>query len=412
MSRGMLAAALACSLSSTSPTLAASRVTVMSQNQYLGADFAALASPTSDLNTALVSILQAIAATDFQARAWRQAEEIALLRPDLVALEESWLLQCVDLDGPGLACGQPSIAPAFQDYLKVTLAALAALRQDYQAVAEVEDLDLRTAELTPPSGPPIALGGLPFVIDGHRALLVVLDRDVILARRDTVSQVAPVDFGGACLRSADGCHYHMVLPVSLTTPQGVISLAFQRGFTAVDATVSGNRLRFVATHFEVKEPQAGNPLSGLFQAAQAAELIQILQTTPVGRFLIVAGDTNSSPKDPVIPAQPQAPPPFNQEIVPPYKQFIATGYKDSWLLWPATASRPGFTCCQAEDLRNQRSTLDQRIDMVFTHGKPSFGWDLLVGNTPFSKTRSGLWPSDHAGLASALFLGPHSEASR
>jgi hypothetical protein len=65
----------------------------------------------------------------------------------------------------------------------------------------------------------------------------------------------------------------------------------------------------------------------------------------------------------------------------------------------------GFTCCQTETLDNPVSSLDSRIDMIFA----DFG-DLVpekikasvLGDEPGDKTPSGLWPSDHAGVATKL----------
>ena len=83
---------LALSLAAALPLqAAAAEVKVMTQNQYLGEDFASLAAQApEDINRELVRILRQIAATDFRARARRQAEQIARQLPDLVGLQEVW----------------------------------------------------------------------------------------------------------------------------------------------------------------------------------------------------------------------------------------------------------------------------------------------------------------------------------
>jgi hypothetical protein len=97
-------------------------VEVMTLNQALGADLASLiAAPAEDLNAALLKVLEDIAATNFPARAQRQAELIARRLPDLVGLLEVWDISCVDLEprSPGEGCSHPSIADAFVDHLDV-----------------------------------------------------------------------------------------------------------------------------------------------------------------------------------------------------------------------------------------------------------------------------------------------------
>jgi hypothetical protein len=43
-----------------------------------------------------------------------------------------------------------------------------------------------------------------------------------------------------------------------------------------------------------------------------------------------------------------------------YQNFIRAGFKDAW----NRAPDPGFTCCQAANLRNPISQLTQRFDLV------------------------------------------------
>jgi hypothetical protein len=255
--RKVLAAALALLLSGALPASARHEVRhdikVMTVNQYLGADFASLlAAP--DFSAELVRILEQIAATDFAARAERQAREIARRKPHLVGLQEVWDLRCADLDASdGAGCENPAIADAFVNYLDETLAALAARGADYVDAAVVKNLDLSSIQI--PSflpGVPVFPPGLPFTIDGAVAFLVAIDRDVILARKDVAA--TPVDFG--CAKpSEDGCNYQVVLRVPLSIPPlPPIEVSFERGFVGVAATVGSKHYRFVNTHPEIREP--------------------------------------------------------------------------------------------------------------------------------------------------------------
>ena len=324
---------LALFLFAASPADAVAAVKMMTQNQYLGADFASLATqPPEDVNRALVRILRQIAATDFRARAQRQAEQIGRHLPDLVGLQEVWALSCIDASpSDRRGCQHPSIADAFLDYLQVTLEALDDLGVDYDAVASVKNFDLSSLTITPEGGPSISPGGLPFRIAGVDALLIALDRDVILARADTVVDPVPVGFPPfVCRVSQQGCNYQVVLPVAFELPQGVLQVNFERGFVAVDALVEGTEYRFVNTHLEVREPQPGNAASRVFQTAQAAQLIGALAFfAPPGLIQIVVGDINSAPVDQPVPGPLPLPPPFDAGLVPPYLQFVDAGYTDT-----------------------------------------------------------------------------------
>jgi endonuclease/exonuclease/phosphatase family metal-dependent hydrolase len=223
-------------------------------------------------------------------------------------------------------------------------------------------------------------------------LVQVVDRDVILARFDVLTH--PVDYSvfqpfDICRKSSDqGCNYETV--IQLPTPVGPI--AVERGYVAVDARVEGRPYRFVNTHLEVK--YSDPPEAALVQVAQAAELLQVLQaTTPAYRALLVVGDINSSPVDPVILGYPT-----------PYMQFLAAGYVDTWTV--RRVPLPGFTCCQLADLSNRRSVLSERIDMLFSRDVPvRVDHAQVLGDSPLAKTPPfwrGLWPSDHGAVVAEL----------
>jgi len=360
------------SLSSFTPPANAADIKVMSQNQYLGANlFPILAAPDGDaFNAAVVAALQQIAANRPAERVKAQAAEILKEQPALVGLQEVFEFQC---SGPG--CSDPSIAAAFTDHLQDTLDAL---NGAYVLKATVVDLNVP---------------GVPFSINGQSAAVSVLDRDVILARADV--EATPVNYAafqnlGICLKpSADGCNYSFVL--SATTPLGPITV--ERGYVAVDATVGDQAYRLVNTHLDEQFPNPANPLSQIYQAVQAAELVQVLSaTTPSDRSLILLGDMNSSPVHPV-----------NNGIIPPYQQFIAAGYTDDWTLRPGTL--PGYTCCQLDNLSNLLPTLSERLDLVLSRNAPSSVKDArVVGATASDRTPPGLglWPSDHGGVTADM----------
>jgi hypothetical protein len=169
---------------------------------------------------------------------------------------------------------------------------------------------------------------------------------------------------------------------------------FWRGWTAVDAEVGGEDYRFVNTHLEV-QGAAGSPIDPTIQADQADELIDLLsgETLP----LVVVGDFNSSDEDP---------------ITQPYSLLTAAGFVDAWTRHPGDLGL-GYSCCQEADLLNPVSVLDERVDLVFVRNdkgghRPFSPFATLdadvLGEDPADKTPSGLWPSDHAGVAAQLHI--------
>jgi hypothetical protein len=385
---------LALALLASAPALAEDSIDVMTQNQYLGADLTPIitAPDGPSFNLAVIAALQEIAANDFPARAQQLAELIADREPELVGLQEVFEFSCDDLPDPGIG-GCAAFAGALNDHLGLTMDALEA---DYDVAAVVENLNFTT---------PVFLNA-DFDPD---ILVTIIDRDVILAHGDVTTEklVGSYTNGGLCglpIRnpffgdigpeflestiSEDGCNYTILAPAIL--PDGSI-LPIKRGFVGVDAMVDGKTYRFVNTHLEVMEPDAGNPDSAIFQSAQSFELLATLGHIPSnGSGDLIVGDINSSPDDEVG--------------FPPYAQFVAAGYTDPWDLRPG--NEPGFSCCQEADLSNQQSILGERIDVIFSFEVPnSVKKARVLGTKIPDKTPPpgiGLWPSDHGSVAAEL----------
>jgi len=66
----------------------------------------------------------------------------------------------------------------------------------------------------------------------------------------------------------------------------------------------------------------------------------------------------------------------------------------------------GMSCCQDEDLGNHRSTLYERVDLIFSLAVPGKVLNArLLGESVADKTWPpglGVWPSDHASVAARL----------
>ncbi len=305
-----------------------------------------------------------IAANDFPERAGALAAEIADRQPHLVGLQEVYDFTLDGANGP----------PPFRDHLADLQAALAARGLEYRVAAVVRNMDVTLP--------------LPF------GTIRVVDRDVILARRDVDTAVVPLALSG-CRASLGGCNFQFV--AEWPTLAGPI--AFERGFMAVDARVAGQSFRVVNTHLEQR--LAAFPLLAVVQAAQAFELVATVGAFPAppGTRLLVLGDLNSSPEHEVVIVDGFPP------GVPPYAQLIAAGYADAWLLRPGHS--PGLTCCQLEDLSSPTSVLAERVDLIFSRETPLEVKANVIGNETADMTvPSQLWPSDHAGVVATLDFAP------
>jgi endonuclease/exonuclease/phosphatase family metal-dependent hydrolase len=368
-----LAIVLAIMISPVNSGAISGEITVMTRNMYVGIDIFAVAE-AEDFETAATNALFTAAAR-YRARVNTLAAEIAETKPHLVALQEVYSFT---LNGYNLGPPYP-----FIDFLgdpagagEGLLSAIATLGADYYVAASVKNVDI-----------PFHLPGLGDV----RAT----DRDVILARWDVAAEA--VDLSELCRVSEDGCNYggmfHPILPPIIPEFEIVV----ERGVVAVHAVVDGLPLLFVNTHLETKEFGTGFGLPhGFFQALQGIELIQLLHTLNDGSMpIIVAGDFNSDPRDDY--SYPLGP----FKLAPPYRQLVDAGLLDAWLLHRPGNPR-GFTCCQDEDLLNQRSALDERVDLIFISENPSKTKVDLVGEQHSDKAPTGLWPSDHAGVVSTI----------
>jgi len=281
-----------------------------------------------------------------------------------------------DLNPDGSITFIPDAEDIVFDYLDLLLDALAARGLEYDvvedAIAYESDFEFPAWNLVPDPelGCVPADGALPTDVRAE-------DRDVILVRSD----IATVNGTAA--------QYSTLLPLTISTGTDSpdVKIISVRGYAATDLTYKGRTYRFVNTHLEVDDQSDPGSIINVIQAAQAQELIQVLD--PVTLPLVVAGDFNSSP-DPA-------------DVTASYELMVGAGYTD---IWTQFSGRPGDTCCQAEDLMNFESALFKRVDLIFvrpsadTDYLPSSAW--VTGKRQSDKTASGLWDSDHGGVAANL----------
>src|SRR5919198_5885008 len=141
------------------------RVTVMTQNLFLGADLNPIFRAPSlfALFAAVGGAWTSVQANDFPARAQALADEIAAARPDLVGLQEATLYRTdVPPDGPAT----PAETVAY-DFIQILQDALAQRGLSYENVGTFEGTDVELP------------AGLPPLLDVR-----FTDRVTLLARSD------------------------------------------------------------------------------------------------------------------------------------------------------------------------------------------------------------------------------------
>jgi endonuclease/exonuclease/phosphatase family metal-dependent hydrolase len=324
----------------------AGHLKVMTQNLYVGANLFKILDETRPVPEIAAEIFGDIQATDFRQRAEAIADSVAKHRPHLIGLQEVSLIrtQCPDDIVFPPNDPTPNATDVYADYLQMLLNALAARGQNYEVATLIENADVEL---------PVANLGL-LNCEGPLFDARLTDFDVTLKRSDV-----DVTF-------TFSSNYAANFPVP--TPAGPI--VFTRGYNIVDVDLKGRSYRFVNTHLEVR----GNPFAHGFQFAQAFELTQILDGLAAGlgdEIVVLVGDLNSDPVDgPFVDCM--LPPTFDTPgLCPtPYAVMADNGYTDTWTVRNGAAD-DGFTCCQADLLTNDESSLDERIDHIWV--RPPLG---------------------------------------
>lgn len=223
---------------------AAPVLTVMTRNLYLGADLAPLFAATADdLVTVARATYDQVLASDIDGRLDAVAGEIAIARPDLVALQEAtiWSEQAAGASAPTVK----------YDYVTILLEDLARHGVSYTVASTVDGFS----------------GGLP--VEGV-GLVTMQDRDVILVRDDAGVRVANP--------RSDSFTTHLTVDIAGAAIDVV------RGWTSVEATKEGRQIRLVATHLEAFDDAVRD--------AQLQELLALLEDDSSPQLLL--GDLNSA----------------------------------------------------------------------------------------------------------------------
>jgi hypothetical protein len=335
-------------------------VRFVTQNLYIGLDvFPIIASPPDQVPFAVAEGFANFLANRPADRMAAIADEIALIRPHLVGLQE--VMRMFDQFPADTVLGNttPNATNPVIDFLAVLQSELAKRGQRYEVVVEQLGADV---ELPRFDG---VVDGVPVFTDLRSKFY-----DVILRRV------------GVSAQPLFAFNYAVGLPLP-TPPGGTV----RRNAVAVKATIGGDTFRFVSTHLEPFVP--GVPDTSQPQLGQVAELIQTLATSFQPQLpTIVVGDFNS-----------------DAGVGASYLAMAGAGYTDVWNE-RVDFGETGFTCCQDVVLTHPDSRLFERIDLVWTRNltlsQPVLAF--TIGDRPFFRTRTTprLWPSDHAGVASWL----------
>ena len=335
------------------------RVTVMTQNLYLGSSLTpALTATTPEAFVRAVAQIYGTAVfTDFPRRAKAIADTIAAEDPDLIGLQEvtNWIAK------PYVAGANP---PSF-DFLVILQAELVKRGLDYRVAAVSDNADIGPAPLVAPD----FKCGAPTSPTTPQCVVTLQDRDVILVNGDT---------RGLEVKRSDSGDY--VAQQQFQPPGAMAPVSFARGWAAIDASYRGTSFRFLTTHLEVED----------FASVQEAQAAEFLAGPAKSRGRVIAtGDFNSA-ADPATTTQPTT----------TYADLTASWFKDAW---DVNGDAPGLSCCQNGTLTNPVSGLRTRIDLVLTHGSvrarsAHLVGDRLIGSMP------PLWASDHAGVVAEINL--------
>lgn len=327
-------------------------LTVATRNLYLGVDLSRLFQATSmdDVRRIAGQMLDEIRTHPYAARTDAIAAEIEAAQPDVIGVQEAARIR-VQTESDFLDDPSPNASTDAVDLLDLLSTKLEARGLDYDVATSTVTTDVE----------------VPAEDDGGPTDVRLTDRTAVLVRSD--------------LRVVE--RRSGTFDAALEYPLRGHSVSIRRGYCLVDLTVGGTDVTVANTHLESADAYT--------RKRQAEEL---LETLPSDRPVVLTGDLNSGPGT----------------TTGAYER-LTESFEDSY-----SSLRPdadGFTCCQANDLRNEESAFSSRVDHVLHRGALEPTAIERVGADPGSKVsvESGdetvrIWPSDHAGVVATLAISP------
>jgi endonuclease/exonuclease/phosphatase family metal-dependent hydrolase len=321
-------------------------ITVATYNIYQGTELENSVAATTQIGLFLGAAkdFEMMEQTNFAARARALAVQIDARRPDLVGLQEVALWRT---RAPSCFCTDPATA-VNQDFLQVLIDALAARGLSYETVSSVDNFDVQSPAIFA-SRPPMDVR--------------LTDRNVILARANRE---------GAKLQLFNPQHANFTTNLVISVAGAPVTVL--EGWASVDAKLKGRSFRFITTHLDAFAPA--------IRLAQANEILSGPANTTLP--VVLVGDMNTT------------------NTTATYAALVGAGFADTWV--SLNQGEAGSTCCQVlPTITNAVSALSERIDLVLVRRLEPHEIKVLGAN-PADRTATGLWPSDHAGLAAALSI--------
>ncbi len=355
----------------------AQKVTVMTRNNYLGADLTpALEAPNAGaFLTAAGEVVNQVHATKYPSvRAAAIAAEIKKRKPDLVGLQEMAWWRYAPTDFSVIPPGKPKATqtdPEGGDFLSDLVTNLngGGKKLRYKIAVSKDEFDFET----PIVGDTSSLGA------NHNERLTM--RDAILVKKGSGIKTSKPTSGT----------YNTLLQE--TVAGGIATLPVTRGWTAVQVKDGKKKFRFVNTHLEAFDSAASNPTNqntslgkGDIRAAQATQLVGSGGAAASKKPVILAGDMNSDDNTVQDNGDRNA-----------YKALLAGGFSER------STDNP-LGCCLNDPFLvggpNSIQDFDHQVDHVLTNKpkKIKFKKGFVDGREPVN----GLYPSDHAALTSVL----------
>ena len=339
-------------VASAEPPSAAAELTVATRNLGLGVDLDALLTveSESDLRRVAGELLETARAHPYDERVGAIADEVAATDPDVVALQEAAVVRT---RAPGDDGETPEPAETVVDLLDRLSAAL-----------DERDLDYRVAGSTVTTDAELPADG-----EDGRVDVRVRDRDAVLVREDH-------ETGG--VRTG---RYDTGVTVGLPGADRRVTLA--RGYCLVDVSLDAGTVTVASTHLE----STAIPV----RLGQALELRDAL---PSDGPVALGADLNSGPGTTTV---------AYDALTDRLADAYATLRPDA----------DGYTCCQAESMRNGESLLEERADAVLYRAPLDPTAVERVGEDPDDRVDATVggesvevWPSDHAGVVATFELPP------
>jgi endonuclease/exonuclease/phosphatase family metal-dependent hydrolase len=322
---------------------------VMTRNVYQGTDFVEVMSST-DFSSFLQQVtltINNVRATKPDVRMAAIADQIADEEPDVLGIQEATIWRT----GPS-----PYALTTEYDMLQLLLDGLKKNGTPYVAVKVVPQF--------------------VFTAPSSTGMWVSTTTQIaILVRADLLRS------GEATVTDSQGGLFPPEHTLTIPLPAIGEYVAVNRGWASVDLNFKGTPFRFVTAH-----PEA---FAWQYDAAQVGDLLG----TPTATSLpvVMAADFNIQAQNPSDPTYLYA---YNAIT-------LLAGFTDAWIA--SSGPLPGFTCCQLNDLKNVKSQIVQRIDLIFVRGDVAVRGMKITDAKPDARIQ-GLWPSDHAGVVGKLWL--------